>query len=44
MSSADVLHNDLTGSQDSLIWQKLFKFQRDAATGIISKLVALFEQ
>ncbi len=36
--SADVLPNDLTGYQDSLIWQKLFNFQRDAATGIINKL------
>jgi superfamily II DNA or RNA helicase len=34
----DVLPNDLTGYQDSLIWQKLFNFQRDAATGIINKL------
>jgi superfamily II DNA or RNA helicase len=36
--SADVLPNDLTGYQDSLIWQKLFNFQRDAANGIINKL------
>lgn len=36
--SADVLPNDLTGYQDSLIWKKLFNFQRDAATGIINKL------
>lgn len=34
----DVLPNDLTGYQDSLVWQKLFNFQRDAATGIINKL------
>lgn len=34
----DVLPNDLTGYQGSLIWQKLFNFQRDAATGIINKL------
>jgi superfamily II DNA or RNA helicase len=34
----DVLPNDLTGYQDSAIWQKLFNFQRDAATGIINKL------
>jgi superfamily II DNA or RNA helicase len=34
----DVLPNDLTGYQDSLIWKKLFNFQRDAATGIINKL------
>ena len=30
--------NDRTGYQDSLIWNKLFNFQRDAATGIINKL------
>lgn len=34
----DVLPNDRTGYQDSLIWNKLFNFQRDAATGIINKL------
>ena len=34
----DVLPNDLTGYQDTLIWKKLFNFQRDAATGIINKL------
>ena len=34
----DVLPNDKTGYQNSLIWQKLFNFQRDAATGIINKL------
>jgi SNF2 family DNA or RNA helicase len=36
--SADVLPNDLTGYQSSLIWQKLYNFQRDAPTGIINKL------
>lgn len=36
--SEDVLPNDLTGYKDSLIWKKLFNFQRDAATGIINKL------
>lgn len=36
--SEDVLPNDRTGYQDSLIWQKLYNFQRDAATGIINKL------
>jgi superfamily II DNA or RNA helicase len=36
--SDDVLPNDRTGYQDSLIWQKLFNFQRDAAAGIINKL------
>ena len=34
----DVLPNDLTGYQDSLIWNKLYSFQRDGATGIINKL------
>ena len=34
----DVLPNDRTGYQDTLVWQKLFNFQRDAATGIINKL------
>ncbi|QWF72100.1 DEAD/DEAH box helicase family protein [Methylomonas paludis] len=34
----DVLPNDRTGYLDSLIWKKLFNFQRDAATGIINKL------
>ena len=36
--SEDVLPNDLTGYQESLIWKKLFNFQKDAATGIINKL------
>jgi hypothetical protein len=36
--SEDVMPNDLTGYQDSLIWAKLFNFQRDAAIGIINKL------
>ncbi|MDQ3525842.1 MAG: SNF2-related protein [Chloroflexota bacterium] len=34
----DVLPNDRTGYQNTLVWQKLFNFQRDAATGIINKL------
>ena len=34
----DVLPNDRTGYQETLIWNKLFNFQRDAATGIINKL------
>lgn len=34
----DVLPNDRTGYQESLVWQKLFNYQRDAATGIINKL------
>ena len=36
--SEDVMPNDLTGYQDSLIWRKLFNFQKDAAVGIINKL------
>lgn len=34
----DVLPNDRTGYQESLVWQKLFNFQKDAAVGIINKL------
>lgn len=34
----DVLPNDRTGYQDTLVWNKLFNYQRDAATGIINKL------
>ena len=34
----DVLPNDLTGYKDSLIWNKLYNFQKDGATGIINKL------
>ncbi len=34
----DVLPNDLTGYKNSVVWNKLFNFQRDAATGIINKL------
>lgn len=34
----DVLPNDLTGYKDTVIWNKLFNFQKDAATGIINKL------
>src|SRR5205085_4964063 len=29
---------DLTGYKNSLVWNKLFNYQRDAATGIINKL------
>ena len=36
--SADVLPNERTGYQDTAIWQKLYHFQKDAATGIINKL------
>ena len=38
MVDADSLPNDRTGYQETKIWQKLFNFQRDAATGIINKL------
>lgn len=34
----DVLPNDKTGYLDSLVWKKLFNYQRDAAVGIINKL------
>lgn len=34
----DVLPNDRTGYRDTLIWNKLFNYQKDAATGIINKL------
>lgn len=34
----DVLPNELTGYRESLIWNKLFNFQKDAVTGIINKL------
>lgn len=34
----DVLPNDLTGYQDTAIWDSLYNFQRDAATGIVNKL------
>lgn len=32
------LPKDGTGYADSLVWKKLFNFQRDAATGIVNKL------
>ncbi len=34
----DVLPNEATGFRDSVIWNKLYAFQRDAAMGIINKL------
>jgi superfamily II DNA or RNA helicase len=34
----DLLPNDRTGYQETLVWKKLFNFQRDAANGIINKL------
>ncbi len=36
--SEDVLPNDRTGYQDTAIWQALYNFQTDAATGVINKL------
>lgn len=34
----DVLPNDLTGYKNTVVWNKLFNFQQDAAIGIINKL------
>ncbi|MDO6782305.1 hypothetical protein, partial [Marinovum sp. 1_MG-2023] len=34
----DVLPYDKTGYQDSLVWKKLFNYQKDDAVGIINKL------
>lgn len=34
----DVLPNDRTGYQETKVWQSLYNFQHDAATGIINKL------
>lgn len=34
----DLMPNDQTGYLDSLVWNKLFNYQRDAATGLINKL------
>lgn len=34
----DTLPNELTGYQDSIIWNKLYSFQKDGAIGIINKL------
>ncbi len=34
----DLLPNDRTGYKDTVIWNKLYNFQKDAATGIINKL------
>ena len=33
-----MLPNDRTGYQETKVWQSLYNFQRDAATGIINKL------
>lgn len=34
----DVLPNDRTGYKDSVIWNKLYHFQKDAVNGIINKI------
>lgn len=34
----DTLPNDRTGYQDTLVWKKLFNYQKDASIGIINKL------
>ncbi|KJS15557.1 MAG: helicase [Hoeflea sp. BRH_c9] len=34
----DVLPKDRTGYLESLVWKKLFNYQRDAAVGVINKL------
>jgi len=36
--SEDVLPNEATGFKNSVIWNKLYNFQRDAALAIINKL------
>ena len=36
--SEDVLPNERTGFKNSIIWNKLYNFQRDAALAIINKL------
>lgn len=36
--SEDVLPNDATGFKESMIWNKLYNFQKDAALAIINKL------
>ncbi len=36
--SEDNMPNDATGFKDSLIWKKLYAFQRDGAIGVINKL------
>ena len=36
--SEDNMPNDATGYKDSLIWKKLYSFQKDGAVGVINKL------
>lgn len=39
--SEDVLPNEATGFRNSVIWNKLYNFQRDAALAIINKLESI---
>ena len=36
--SGDYMPNDLTGFKNTLIWEKLYNYQRDGVVGIINKL------
>ncbi|WP_341472618.1 DEAD/DEAH box helicase [Hathewaya massiliensis] len=36
--SEDYMPNDLTGFKDTIIWDKLYNYQKDASIGIINKL------
>src|SRR5699024_6872739 len=36
--SEDFLPNEGTGFRNSIVWQKLYSFQRDGAIGVIQKL------
>lgn len=36
--SEDYMPNDLTGFKDTIIWNKLYNYQKDAAIGVINKL------
>lgn len=36
--SDDYMPNDATGYKDSIVWNKLYAFQRDGAIGVINKL------
>ncbi|MDU5262300.1 MAG: SNF2-related protein, partial [Clostridium celatum] len=36
--SEDFMPNDLTGFKDTIIWNKLYNYQKDAAIGVINKL------
>lgn len=36
--SEDYMPNDLTNYKDSVVWKKLYAFQRDGAVGVINKL------